>query len=472
MAIKIAYKIRKKLAPRSEEEVVIYVRVTESNRKDFTLASPLSIPYRFWDPKAGSIKNGLMLNDRVTLERLQLLDQRLSSMRQHLYEELFRRGIDFTKEDVKQIMDDYMQSLDEESFTLDPRSLVQSGVLEYLRILVDRMKNGMKRIGGETYSASTIKAWNSFIKIMEEFNKWFKQKTRHDLRWEDFNQDAFPYFLRYMEEAGYLPTSINKYIKDINALVSAAKEDGILGKLEIRKHCPRKQLRRDEQPLKVYLTEDELEALYKMPLEEGSVKCQIRDVFLCGCYTGQRISDYNNLSPANFKKTPKGYNVVCLTQEKTNTTVWIPILNQNLLKIAKKYHYRMPKVVEQVLNRYIKGILRDLSETVPSLAQKFPTVLTMKEIQAEKDGKVKFERTPNGTPLRPKYELITSHTARRSCITNLYLQGKFTNEQIMSISGHRDEKVFKDYIVCSGVVIAEKIIEINESGTSNEALFM
>ena len=72
---------------------------------------------------------------------------------------------------------------------------------------------------------------------------------------------------------------------------------------------------------------------------------------------------------------------------------------------------------------------------------------------------------------RPKYELVSSHTARRSCITNLYLQGRFTNEQIMSISGHKSEATFKSYIVCSGIVLAERIMEIN-AGKSNAELFM
>lgn len=37
MALKISYKVRKKLAPRSEEEVGISLRITESNRIDYLL---------------------------------------------------------------------------------------------------------------------------------------------------------------------------------------------------------------------------------------------------------------------------------------------------------------------------------------------------------------------------------------------------------------------------------------------------
>ena len=476
MALKIAFKVRKKLPPKSEEEVGICFRITESNRLDITIATPFTIPYRFWDTKEGGIKHGAQTSDRAVFERLILLDSRLSALKKKLIEELFRKD-SITKEDAKNVLDAYVASITPKSEGIILVGEETPSLPDYVDSLVKRMKSGMKRIGGESYTPGTIKSWNSFAKLIREFCDDFKTMYFRDFQWEDFNRDGFLQFLTYMEGREYLPSSINKYVKDLNATVTAASEEGILGGLVIRKHCPTKTLRREEQPIKVYLTEEELQALYEMPLPEGSEKCKVRDIFLCGAYTGQRISDYNNLSPENFKKTPKGYDIVVLTQEKTNATVVIPVLNNNLLAIARKYHFRFPRVVEQVLNRYIKNILKQLAETVPSLAERYPTVLTMKERQNEEtykkehNGKLLFERREDGTPLRPKYDLITSHTARRSCITNLYLQGRFTNEQIMSISGHKDEKTFKSYIVCSGIIIAKRIMEIN-AGKSNAALFM
>ena len=44
-----------------------------------------------------------------------------------------------------------------------------------------------------------------------------------------------------------------------------------------------------------------------------------------------------------------------------------------------------------------------------------------------------------------KYELITSHTARRSFATNLYLSG-FPSISIMAITGHKTERAFMAYI--------------------------
>ena len=476
MALKITYKVRKKLSPRSEEEVGISLRVTESNRVDYTLATPFAVPYRFWDNKAGGIKDGVVTNDKAVFDRLILLNTRLNTLKKFLYEGLFRLDA-FSKEDIKRLLDEAIDNITakSEGVVLEEDKMIS--LPDYVDKLIGRMKRGSKRIVGEKYSRGTIKAWSSFAKLIREFYEDFKQRNGRELEWEDYNADGFSEFLDYMERTGYLPASINKYVIDLNAAITWATEEGVLENLIIKKRLPRKTVMHDDQTIKVYLTDDELQALFEMPLEEGTEKCKVRDIFLCGAYTGQRISDYNNLSPKNFKKSPKGYDLVVLTQEKTNSTVVIPVLNHNLLVIASKYEFQLPRVVEQVLNRYIKDILKELSESVPSLAEKYPTVLTMKERAVEEDYKKKhdgqplFERSKDGTPLRPKYELVSSHTARRSCITNLYLQGRFTNEQIMSISGHKDEKTFKSYIVCSGVVIAEKIVEIN-AGKSNAELFM
>jgi len=48
----------------------------------------------------------------------------------------------------------------------------------------------------------------------------------------------------------------------------------------------------------------------------------------------------------------------------------------------------------------------------------------------------------------PKYELVTSHTARRSFATNLYRRG-IPSTQLMLLTGHRSESSFLRYIKVS-----------------------
>ena len=53
-----------------------------------------------------------------------------------------------------------------------------------------------------------------------------------------------------------------------------------------------------DKAVEIYLTESELQALYEMQLTGKND--HIRDVFLIGCYTCQRVSDYNNLNEDHF----------------------------------------------------------------------------------------------------------------------------------------------------------------------------
>lgn len=57
----------------------------------------------------------------------------------------------------------------------------------------------------------------------------------------------------------------------------------------------------------------------------------------------------------------------------------------------------------------------------------------------------------------PRYDCVTTHTARRSGITNMYLFHKFTIVQMMHVSGHKTQKTFMDYIKLSSDEIADEI---------------
>lgn len=203
--------------------------------------------------------------------------------------------------------------------------------------------------------------------------------------------------------------------------------------------------------MEIYLTREELAALYDMPL--SGFEERVRDVFLIGCFIALRYSDYSRIEKENIGITHKGTKVIRLRQEKTDGTVVIPIMDERLEALLKKYDYNVPRICDQNLNRTIKEICRRLSETVPSLKKKERTVLTLKERRAEKAakkrGEVLYEYDEHGYPLKARWELVASHTARRSCITNMYLSKKFTVSQMRSVSGHRTEALFYKYVKLS-----------------------
>nr|WP_319265345.1 site-specific integrase [uncultured Draconibacterium sp.] len=175
-----------------------------------------------------------------------------------------------------------------------------------------------------------------------------------------------------------------------------------------------------EAPFSVYLNKTEIDEIY-FYRGLSAKKERIRDLFVFGCLTGFRYSDYSNLSSDNFD----GDYIIKITQ-KTRAKVMIP---QALFvrQIYQKYNGNINwNLSIQHFNRYIKEICKEIGFN--QLVKKTYT----------RGGRIITE-------VKPKYEFISSHTARRSFATNMYLMG-YKPFQIMAFTGHTTEKSFFRYI--------------------------
>ena len=69
--------------------------------------------------------------------------------------------------------------------------------------------------------------------------------------------------------------------------------------------------------------------------------------------------------------------------------------------------------------------------------------------------------------------MVASHTARRTCITNMYLakkpdgSAKYTLAEMMHVSGHKTESQFRAYIKCSLDEYAEMVAAANDKDGNN-----
>lgn len=79
-----------------------------------------------------------------------------------------------------------------------------------------------------------------------------------------------------------------------------------------------------------------------------------------------------------------------------------------------------------------------------------------------KNWMVQPETDLNGNVIVPRYECVTSHTARRTGITNMYLSHKYTILQMMHVSGLKTQKTFMDYIKLSSGEIADEIAAMSK----------
>ena len=327
--------------------------------------------------------------------------------------------------------------------------LERANIWNFLDRFVNDIKAGKRLNGNDPYTPGSCKAWSSFRKLYNGFD------PRHKLTWDDVDRELVTKFLAHLAKLDYMGSSINKYLVSFRAMVGYAYADGLHNNDRSMACFSKRKVEESDKAVEIYLTEAELQALADMELT--GLKDQVRDIFLIGCYTCQRVSDYNNIQPEDFTTTAKGTPIIRLIQQKTRNEVKIPIMNPNLKAICEKYNYNIPSVIDVMINRYIKEILEDLSATVPSLAVKVPTKLTMKQKNNEASGKLTVERNAKGEVVMPRYNCVTTHTARRSGITNMYLSHKYTIVQMMHVSGHKTQKTFMDYIKLSSDEIADEI---------------
>ncbi len=273
---------------------------------------------------------------------------------------------------------------------------------------------------------SSLKSLNSCKK------KFFSycEKTG-DVDFQDIDMDFYEKFVGWLHSKNYSNNYIGSHIKNLKTIMNYALSRGYHNNVDFKK---REFAKPTEKVDAIFLDEKELLAIFNLELSNGMA--QSRDLFLIGAYTGLRVSDFNNLTEKNIIEVD-GSTYVQLMQKKTKELITIPC-NSYVIKILDKYDGRPPgKKSDQNINRDLKII----------------------GSKAGINEKINITKTIGGTSIVQtffKYDLITTHTARRSFCTNAFRAGIPTFD-IMSISGHKTEKVFYNYIRATNLDKAKSI---------------
>ncbi|KAA5542418.1 site-specific integrase [Adhaeribacter rhizoryzae] len=268
----------------------------------------------------------------------------------------------------------------------------------------------------------TNKHYKSSLNHLREFS--ISKKIKISL--EKMNLEFYDKFIQFLTTNKKMSGgSVNNQIKRLKVFLGYLYERGIHTDLSFKKF---QRVKQNECDI-VYLTQYELNTLYTYNLEGNKRLEKVRDLFVLACTTGLRHSDFTALKPENIKE-----NYITLSTQKTKDPLKIP-LNYYSKAILAKYDNSPPKLSQQKFNNYIKELGQLCGIDEPTEVIKY-------------NGSTRIKNTS------PKYELLTSHTGRRTFIT-LSLEKGMRAETVMKISGHKDTKTLMRY-----VKITDKVKEV------------
>jgi len=398
----------------------VWVRFSVGRKKDFRRPTSFKVPPEYWDPKKQEFKARVNYTDIFTEKRRAELSDLFKEFRQYVMIE----AVTGTRE----MSNDYLQTLidkfDREKLGYTPETLNS-----YLSKYVDQIEKGERlTVTKRVFSPHTIKSYKGFKSMFEEY----QEKRNRTLNFEDITIDFYDDFVKFFYEKNYSPNSVGKLVKILKIIMRQAREEGHHRNGEFE----RKRFKVITVPThEIYLTEEELSKLYNLDLSDRKHLELARDVFLVGCYTAQRFSDYSRIRPS-FIKDNGGNKVIELTQQKTGERVVIPC-RPELIQVLNRIGENPAPIWEQKVNSYIKDIAEEA---------KITEEVTEETIQ----GGLKVSTKTK------KHKLIMTHTARRTGCTLMFLTG-IPTLSIMKISGHKTEKEFLKYIRVSQEETAQRL---------------
>ena len=127
-------------------------------------------------------------------------------------------------------------------------------------------------------------------------------------------------------------------------------------------------------------------------------------------------------------------------------------MTKEVERLLSKYNNSLYKISNQKFNDYLYDVV--------AKCEGLEIEVTKKTIQGGKHIVIK----------KPKYEFVSSHTARRSFATNEYMAKGLNVRDIMAITGHKTEKSFYKYIRQTPKENAERVKIIwkeREDGAAN-----
>lgn len=296
---------------------------------------------------------------------------------------------------------------------------------------------------GKPLTQTSLRVYRRACSVLREYQQL--RYKRRPFGFETIDADPTGFYNDYRDfltrEKGFSTNTVGKNLKTLKTFLLEAQAQGLL-----KNFNPRRFKAIAEEADSIYLNESELDALAALDLSKNPRLDRVRDLFLVGCWTGLRFSDFSRIRPDSL--TPDG-RFFDLTQQKTGDRVKIPV----------------SPVVRAVLGKYEGRTANSLPPAISNV--KMNAYLKELGQLAELDSPVTVRKTKGGlltTRTVPKWELLTTHVARRSFATNM-VQRDYPVAMIMGVTGHKTEAMFWKYVKLPQPDRAEQLLRLMENHT-------
>lgn len=302
-------------------------------------------------------------------------------------------------------------------------------------------------LDGKLNRATPVVVESGFYAFFDKYiERKFKPGMRHIKNTKNILQTNFPAlnwnavtysfyndFILFLEKKSLSKNYIGRQVKTLKGVMHEAYKEKLHTNDDFRMFkVP------SEKVYNVYLSEIELERLYNLELTGHLEKA--RDIFIVGCYTGLRVENYMNIDKdLNIDIPNNRLNVII---NKNGPRISIPI-HYLVKRIIDKYNGLPAPISQQKFNKYIKDVCK-----LEKAGLKYVV------LSARTEGGKRVEKA------KMKWEMISSHTARRSMATNCYLRG-IPVDYIMNILGHKSPSQTIQYIKSGLDEISDRVAELD-----------
>lgn len=290
-------------------------------------------------------------------------------------------------------------------------------------LIFDKFIEEKKNLGKIT--KGTIWRYENIKTVLENFSN----EKKYQLTFKSINENFYVAFVNYSRKTlKHKDNTLGRNIGFIKTFMNWSA---------LKKYHTNYDFKAFEKPSsetdEIALSIEELETLWNFDFSKTKRWERVRDVFVLGCATGMRYSDYSRINKSNIRDGQ-----IFVNTQKQKSNLGIP-LNKYSRQILEKYDYDLPIISQQKFRTYIKEVCKEVGYIEDILKTTFR-------------GNERIEEKI------PKYKMISTHTARRTFIT-LSLEKGMRPDIIMSITGHKSYSSFKKYIKLSKRIREEEMIK-------------